>query len=222
MQDIKVNEDWFIEFLNKYKCPICNKLYSKMGISTHIWRSHGNGKEFVSNPKGTTVSWNAGKTYEDLLGKEKSDDLKLKLSKSLKGCQGRLHTNEQKQHLSEKMKLAHKEGRAWNIGKSRWNNKKSYPETFFEKVIDNDFIDKNYVCEHPIGIYSFDFAWPDKKKAIEIDGAQHQRFQEYIDRDLRKDTFAKENGWIILRIVWKDMFHDTQTWITKAKEFIDS
>ena len=222
MQDIKIDNNWFDVDTNKYKCPICEKLYSKMGISTHIWRTHGNGKDFVSNPKGSKTAWNIGKTYEELLGKDKSDAMKNKTSESLKGRKHKPLTDKHKHDLSEKMKLAHKEGRAWNIGKSRWNNKKSYPETFFERVINNDFNDKNYVCEHPIGIYSFDFAWTDKKKAIEIDGEQHQRFQEYIDRDLRKETFAKDNGWEILRIVWKDMFHDTQTWIAKAKEFIDN
>lgn len=33
--------------------------------------------------------------------------------------------------ISESMKKAHAEGRAWNIGKSRWNNEPSYPEKFF-------------------------------------------------------------------------------------------
>lgn len=62
------------------------------------------------------------------------------------------------------MKIAHKEGRAWNIGKSRWHNEASYPENFFIKVIENEFEDKNYKREFNIGIYSIDFAWPHKKE----------------------------------------------------------
>ena len=118
------------------------------------------------------------------------------------------------------MKVAHNEGRAWNIGMSRWNNEPSYPEIFFMKVIENEFIDKEYKTEHPMSIYSFDFAWIDKMKAIEIDGSQHERFDEIKDRDNRKDMLATKNGWQVLRIKWKDMFNDPQKWIKIAYEFI--
>jgi very-short-patch-repair endonuclease len=122
--------------------------------------------------------------------------------------------------ISSSMKLAHAEGRAWNIGKSRWNNEPSYPEKFFMQVIENEFLDQNYQREFPLGIYSLDFAWPHLKKCIEIDGDQHQRFTEYINRDIKKDNFLHEHGWKVLRIVWKDMFADTKSYIQIAKEFI--
>ena len=66
------------------------------------------------------------------------------------------------------MKKAHKEGRAWNIGSSRWNNKPSYPEQFFLKVIENEFDDKGYVREYPFGRFSLDFAWPHKNYALKL------------------------------------------------------
>ena len=127
-----------------------------------------------------------------------------------------------KQKISESMKIAHLEGRAWNIGKSRWNNKPSYPELLFMRIIENEFTDKEYIREYPIGIYSFDFAWPHLKKAIEIDGEQHQRFQEYIDRDIRKDNFSRDNGWKTLRISVKDLFNDPKTFIDNSISFIHS
>lgn len=127
-----------------------------------------------------------------------------------------------KEKISQSMKKAHKEGRAWNIGKSRWNNLPSYPETFFMQVIENEFIDKNYTREYPLGIFSLDFAWTDKKKCIEIDGDQHIRFEEYKQRDQRKDLFLKENGWQVLRITWKEMFKDTKMYIKLAKDFIEN
>lgn len=134
---------------------------------------------------------------------------------------GRAPSDKTKKKLSESMKKAHKEGRAWNIGKSRWNNKQSYPEIFFEKVINNEFVNKNFKSEYPVSIYSLDFAWIDLKKAIEIDGAQHQRFKEYIERDIRKDEYLKNNGWEILRVKWKDMYNNTKDEIMKCKIFID-
>jgi very-short-patch-repair endonuclease len=123
--------------------------------------------------------------------------------------------------ISEGLKLAHKEGRAWNIGMSRWNNKHSYPEKFFAEVINNEFNDKNFTQEYSIGIYSLDFAWVHKKKVIEIDGDQHQRFIEYKDRDVRKDELLVNEGWQVLRIIWKDMYKNTKLEIQKCKEFID-
>ena len=119
------------------------------------------------------------------------------------------------------MKKAHAEGRAWNIGMSRWNNESSYPEKFIIKVIANEFTDKNYIHEFPQGIYSIDFAWPAKKKAIEIDGQQHERFEEYRLRDKRKDKFLFENGWKVLRLKWTDILHDTKQRIQEMKNFID-
>ena len=135
---------------------------------------------------------------------------------------GNTLSEEHKEKISKGMKIAHKEGKAWNIGQSRWNNEQSYPEKFFEKVINNEFDDKNYETEHPVGIYSIDFAWPDKKLAIEIDGDQHKRFEEIIERDKRKDAYLESLGWKVLRIDWKSMFNEPKQYIKIANEFIHS
>lgn len=126
-----------------------------------------------------------------------------------------------KNKISNSMKKAHLEGRAWNIGKSRWKNEPSYPELFFMQVIENEFIDKDYKKEFNVGVYSLDFAWVKKKKYIEIDGEQHYRFDDYADRDKRKDLFLKDKGWQVLRIRWKDMYKDSKNYIYIAKKFID-
>lgn len=39
---------------DKYKCPYCGELYCERGLSTHIWRKHGEGR-FVTNK-----AWNKG------------------------------------------------------------------------------------------------------------------------------------------------------------------
>jgi very-short-patch-repair endonuclease len=133
----------------------------------------------------------------------------------------RVMTEENKKKVSLGMKKAHREGRAWNIGQSRWNHTPSYPEKFFMKVIKNEFTDKKYVYEYPISIYSIDFAWPSKKKAIEIDGKQH-KIEEYKNRDLRKDECVKKFGWKILRISWENMCNNTKDNIRLAEDFIDN
>ena len=123
--------------------------------------------------------------------------------------------------ISNSMKIAIKEGRAkgWN-NLPRYKRKRSYPEKFFEKVIKNEFEDKNYIFEYPISIYSIDFAWPHKKLAIEIDGKQH----EHKDRkaiDKRKDKLLNERNWKILRIKWIDIFNEPKKQISLAKKFIN-
>lgn len=168
------------------------------------------------------------------LGRKRSEENKRKISESLKLAYkehrrdnynhwlGKKYSEESKRKISEAMKLAHKEHRAHNIGQSRWNNEPSYPEKFFMNVIKNEFEDQNYVREYPFKIYSLDFAWPEKKQCIEIDGEQHYRFQEYIERDIRKNKVLTENNWEFLRIPWKDMFSNTKDWIHVAKTFIDN
>jgi len=51
----------------------------------------------------------------------------------------RVHLPVTKDKMSKAMKKAHAEGRAHNIGTSRWNNEPSWPEQFFMKVIENEF-----------------------------------------------------------------------------------
>ena len=151
-----------------------------------------------------------GKTYSD---KVKSGDIVIIPKKP---------TDETKKKISESMKKAHDEGRAWNIGKSRWNNLPSYPEQFFMDVIQNEFLDKNYVREYPFGKYSIDFAWPHLKKAIEIDGEQHQRFSEIAERDRLKDELLIQNSWEVLRIPWKTFCTNTKQTIQECIIFINS
>ena len=150
---------------------------------------------------------------------ELSEDSKRKISNANRQ---RTHSEDSKLKISESMKTAHRENRAWNIGKSRWNNKPSYPEQFFMKAIQNEFSDKGFEREYPIGRYSCDFVWIDKKKCIEIDGDQHYRFEEYQQRDQRKDQLLESKGWTVLRIRWRDCFREPQKWIQIANEFIGS
>lgn len=223
---IQLNQEWLQEN-GKYKCSYCNKEYSKKGICTHIWRSHTEkGIEFTKNhdpnigfKNGTRKAWNKGLTKEI---DERVAINGINAGNALKGKIGHKFSKEEKQKISNSMKTAHSEGRAWNIGMSRWNNEPSYPEKFFMQVIANEFNDKNYLQEYNVGIYSIDFAWIKNKLAIEIDGGQHERFEEYKARDIRKDKYLKSQGWKVLRIKWIDMYNDTKQYIQIAKDFINN
>lgn len=94
---------------NKYQCKICGKIYSKMGISTHIWRNHTDeGRKFISTPKGSDkhVSWNKGLTKETN-EKIRNISKKVSITNKLKGnwCKGLTkETSEKVKKLSEKIR----------------------------------------------------------------------------------------------------------------------
>lgn len=151
------------------------------------------------------------------LGLEKpviSDETKRRMSERMTGT--KLST-EVKEKISKSMKIAHKEGRAHNIGECRHNNSPSYPEKWFMRVIENELSNKQYKREFSFHKYSLDFAWPELKICIEIDGDQHQRFEEYKQRDLEKDKLLKQEGWTELRIPWKECFKNPKYYIEKVK-----
>ena len=137
----------------------------------------------------------------------------------LKGI-SRPHTDKSKKKISDSMKKAHAEGRAHNIGESRWKNEPSYPESMFMQIIENEFKDKNYKKEYSFHRFSFDFAWPHKKKYIEIDSDYHLHKDQH-NRDIMKDEFAKKEGWQVIRFFWNDFCKNTKEWINKIKVFID-
>ena len=210
-----------------YKCETCGKEFDNLQKLGGHKSSHNRKKK--ENKESIRICKHCGVYVENPLQlgghitscklNPKHDDIINKLKISSKN---RRHSDDIKLKISESMKLAHKENRAWNIGMSRWNNEKSYPEIFFEKVINNEFDDKKYTTEYPIGIYSLDFAWVDKRLGIEIDGEQHERFKEYKDRDIKKDKLYNKEGWKILRIKWIDLFNNTKEWINKSNNFINN
>jgi hypothetical protein len=64
IKSVYIKKDWEKEN-GKYQCPYCSKEFSKMGISSHIWRNHENGKNFIPNNKkyeGEKIIWNKGLT----------------------------------------------------------------------------------------------------------------------------------------------------------------
>lgn len=193
---VKVDENWKIG-LDEYKCPFCDAVYSIHGIGSHVYFKH----------------------MED--GIEKIKNIGMKSSKNRKGKPGHAVSDDVKKKISEGMKRAHSEGRAnnWQDSKRKKGYNSSYPEQFFQKVIENELQDKNYIFQYRVSKYSLDFAWPAKKLYIEIDGSQHENSKEY---DIKRDNFLFELGWRGLRIDWSYFFNNTQLVIMRVKNFIDN
>ncbi len=94
----KIDDSWLLEN-GKYQCPHCDKEYSKNGIGTHIWRTHGEGQNWTANIDGYKDGTRKG-TNGFIKGTqvEHSDETKKKISEK---ATGREHTIETKNKLSE-------------------------------------------------------------------------------------------------------------------------
>ena len=106
---------------------------------------------------------------------------------------------------SKSGKKLFKEGKikGWS---SRTKLSSSYAEKFFEKALSNNkyYKDIDYTRELKVDKYFIDFAFVDKKIALEIDGKQHL-LPERIASDKLKDECLEKNGWYIIRIPWKSL-----------------
>lgn len=95
---IKIDESWKQQN-GMYKCPICGKEYTRMGISTHIWRMHKDGINHKPGFAKTHVPWN--KNLKNDPRCQFSEERRRKIGiKSL----NRKHTEETKQKMSKSKK----------------------------------------------------------------------------------------------------------------------
>lgn len=77
------------------------------------------------------------------------------------------------------------------------SSKESYPEKIFRKALESSGI-TGWAQAYRNGIYEYDFAFPDIKLDVEIDGGTH-KLQKVKRIDERRDAWAQENGWDVLR-----------------------
>ena len=61
------------------------------------------------------------------------------------------------------------------------------------------FLDLHLYPQHPVGRYRLDFAIPDKRVAIELDGHDHHKTRYQRTHDARRDRWLFGQGWHVLR-----------------------
>lgn len=86
---------------------------------------------------------------------------------------------------------------------SGWHTRKgesSYPEKYFEELFRKENI-SGWVREKKVGRWFIDFAFEEKKIAVEIDGRQHDDLNR-SNSDQLKDKYLTGNGWTVKRIKW--------------------
>lgn len=79
----------------------------------------------------------------------------------------------------------------------------SYPEKYFKEVFDNEKIE--YKQNYYQNGYFLDFAWPDRKLYLEIDGEQHYVDERIVEHDKIRNEKLKNDGWVCIeRIRWSE------------------
>lgn len=145
--------------------------------------------------------WNKGLTKDtDSRVKQQS----ITLSNRVSPFKGKHHSVESKQKLSMKMKQYLLDNPEKVPYKLNHHSKQSYPEKYFREVFDNDDLLKNAISEYRVKLYSLDFAFPDIKFYIEIDGEQHYTDSRIFEHDKKRNLELEEMGWKSIRIRWSE------------------
>lgn len=194
----RVLDTWKDFNTNLYKCPECDKKFSKNGLISHFYRIHDErGIEYMKNRKENSKKYNKIQVPKEEISKKISDSLKK----------------------------AHSEGRhpGWKHVNCD-SNKRSYPEKFFINVFENNNLyDKYTILEkHPYGKYFIDFLLLEIKLIIEIDGSQHYRDDKSIQHDLIRDEYFINEGFRIYRIKWVDVCKNADKEINELLTFIEN
>lgn len=206
----------------KKKCPVCkNEFITKLGFK----------KEKTTCSIKCSNSYFYDLRYSDKSNKKRSNSIQksyLKKNKNLKKinntlrhkkqcnfCKSVFYTKKKKQKYcsvqciykddnyrqilkeSTAVRLANGTHKGWQ---SRSKINPSYPEKYIMSILDSMNI--NYVREFKVNKWFIDFADPNKKLALEIDGKQHD-YPERKASDIQKDNFLINEGWKVLRIRWK-------------------
>ena len=107
---------------------------------------------------------------------------------------GKHLSTEHRKNISDGMKRAYK-------GKSIWatqrEKRRSYAEQYFLQIFTDAFFN------HHVDRYFLDFAWPEKKIYIEVDGEQHYNDRKVIEHDIERERVLAALGWTcVCRIRW--------------------
>lgn len=114
---------------------------------------------------------------------------------------------------------------AWRLGDG------TIPLSDFSRVVTNLLVDggvRRPVLEHRIHdrrggfIMQVDLAWPDQKKAWELDGLRYHFGRTEIERDRRKRNAAKSEGWNIQEILWSMYADNPRHLVQLAHDFLGS
>jgi len=78
----------------------------------------------------------------------------------------------------------------------------SYPEIYWKTCLENAGL--VFEEQFPLGTYRLDFAFPDVRVDLEIDGEQHYLDPRLVGHDQRRTEKLKACGWRVVRVRWSE------------------
>lgn len=128
------------------------------------------------------------------------------------------HTEEAKRKISARrtayLKL-HPEKVPYRLNHS---SKRSIPELIFEKAL-KEYGLTNFEPEKPMSIYQFDFAFPEERIDVEIDGKLHLT-DNVKSIDERRDKWTESIGWRVIRFTASEVCKDVNVCLNKLLEIM--
>lgn len=73
-------------------------------------------------------------------------------------------------------------------------------------------------CQHQIGKYRADLAYPSVKLAIECDGHEYHKSKDQRTHDARRDRYFKSEGWEVLRFTGSEIHKDAKACAEEVKQ----
>jgi very-short-patch-repair endonuclease len=75
-------------------------------------------------------------------------------------------------------------------------------------------------CQYQIGNYYIDFAIPEKKIAIEIDGHKWHATQEQRERDNARARYIMQQGWVVIRFTGREVFQAPEFCVQEVRKIV--
>lgn len=196
-----------------YKCEYCNKQYKNrisLGQHRRFCKLNPNAQisPFVKFNKHIGVNnciWNKGLSKEtDARVKKQSDTLKMqyKCGKISNKFKGKHLSEDHKKKISASQKARLEQNKELTPYILNHSSKQSYPEKYFSDIFKNDALLCRCIQQYRVNRFRLDFAIPDIKIYIEIDGEQHYNDARIIKHDKERTKILESLGWTGFRIRW--------------------
>jgi very-short-patch-repair endonuclease len=212
-------EEKFNDFKHGHYVRTIGGFYSDIGLAKSLQRR----KERFAT--GELQQWNKGISYEESYGKERADLLKKSISENEERSKkisefhkGKPKSPEHREQMKKQLAINRRERLT--------SGKMSKPERLMEDILKSNGID--YVYQHEVSGFFYDFYIPSKNILIEVDGdfwhcKPGTKYETPITEeqtknavnDKKKTAIAYSNSYTLLRF-WESDIQDNRLQVVKT------
>lgn len=201
-------------------CKFCEKELSKKGLSHELYckdnpnrkdKSGINAPTYGKNWKGRS-RWKYDKDGNPIVDEKYRERIKNTST-------GRKMPDEAKKKISDSMIKYFMENPDMIPYIKYHSSNMSYPEKVFKNALESRKIE-GWIYNYRNGIYQYDFAFPNLKIDVEIDGNTHT-LDKIKKIDERRDKFSKSQGWIVIRFTASEVKLNVNICINKLLEILN-